>query len=64
MNISPEFYKGERVSEEELEEMMKEADSINLFGKKAVGVAIKKGFLTEKSIIKVCGIEHAVILKV
>lgn len=52
------------MNESKLGEIMKEADSINLFGKKATGVAVKKGFLTEKNIIRVCGIEHAVILKV
>jgi hypothetical protein len=55
---SVKFYQGEEVSEKELEEMFKEADSINLFGNKCVDIAIKKGFASEKSVKLICGIKH------
>ncbi len=61
--IDPAFYKGELVDEIALGELLAEAFSINLFGKKAVDVAIKHGFLTEKGIIRIAGVEHAIILK-
>ena len=62
--IGEKFYKGEAVDAERLGELLSEAVSINLFGKKAVGVAVKQGFLTDKDVIRIAGVEHAVILKV
>ena len=62
--IEPAFYKGEIVKEEKLAELLSGSDSINLFGKKSVGVALKQGFLTEKDITMIAGVEHAIILKV
>jgi len=58
---SERFYKGEEITKKELEEMLSEADSANLFGDKCVGVAEEKGFVGEKSIIKIKGIKHAQI---
>ena len=64
VTIEESFYKGKLIEEEKLAELLSEANSINLFGKKAVGVALKQGFLREEDIIKIQGIEHAIILKV
>ena len=64
VTITERFYKGSETTEDELARMLADAFSINLFGKKAVGVALKHGFLTEKDIIRIAGVEHAVILKV
>lgn len=58
------FYKGEKVDEEKLAEMMRGARSMNLFGPKATKVAMKHGFLTERGIIRIAGVEHAIIFKV
>lgn len=64
LTISEEFYKGEKITEKGLAELMKEATSINLFGKEAVRVALTEGLISEKEVIKVCGVEHAIIIKV
>jgi hypothetical protein len=61
---SVKFYKGEKVTEEELGELFKEADSINLFGNKCVDIAIKKGFASEKSVKLICGIKHTQVYSV
>jgi len=61
---SEKFYAGVEVSESELEKLLEEADSINLFGDKCVNVALKKGFVSEKSIIKIKGIKHAQAYKI
>ncbi|MCR4336007.1 MAG: DUF424 family protein [archaeon] len=62
--INEHFYKGELIDEVKLAELLKEADSINLFGKKSVGVALKKGFITATDVITINGVEHAIIMKV
>jgi len=61
---SERFYKGEEITEKELIKMLKEADSINLFGDKCVDIAIKNGFATEKSVKKICGIKHTQVYTV
>ncbi len=63
VTVDEYFYKGEIVNEQGLAELLKECMSINLFGKKAVGVALKQGFLTEKDIISIAGVWHAIIIK-
>lgn len=63
VSIDEDFYKGEEINEEKLAELLKEANNINLFGKKSVGVAVKQGLLSEKDIIKIEGIEHAIIMR-
>ncbi|HLC36055.1 MAG TPA: DUF424 family protein [archaeon] len=62
-NAKEYFYKGEIVSEKKLAELLREADSINLFGDKPVSVALKEKLLSEKSIKKIQGIPHAQIIK-
>ncbi len=64
VTIEESFYKGTLTDEKKLAELLKEANSINLFGKKSVGVALKQGFLSERDIIRIAGVPHAIILKV
>lgn len=63
IRIEEDFYMGEEITEEKLAELLKEYNNINLFGKKSVGVALKQGLLSEKDIIKIEGIEHAIIMR-
>jgi len=60
---SVKFYSGEDVTEDELIEMFKSADSINLFGNKCVEIALKKGLVSEKSIITIAGQKHAQVYR-
>ena len=64
VTISESFYKGELVDEKKLADLMLGANSINLFGKKTSKVAIEQGFLREADIIRIAGVEHAMIFKV
>lgn len=57
------FYAGEEVTPKQLEEMLKEAESINLVGNKCVDIAIKMGLVSEKGTLKIKGIKHAQIYK-
>ncbi|MFA6268281.1 MAG: DUF424 family protein [archaeon] len=61
IKISQQFYGGEKITPEEFKQMVKEADSINLFGDKCVDIALKEGYVSEKSVRKICGIKHALI---
>lgn len=64
LTINVNFYKGKKVGKKELEKMMDEANSINLFGEKCIKVAIEKGLISEESIIRIDGVPHVQIYKI
>jgi len=64
VTIEESFYRGELVDEHQLKKMIRDANSINLFGNKAIMVAKKQGLISDSDIIRIEGVEHAVILKV
>ncbi len=61
--VSEKFYGNAEISEEVLAELLNEFGSINLVGKKSVGVALNEKIIREKSIIKISGIPHAQIFR-
>ena len=61
--VSEHFFSGEEVSEENLVELMKEADSINFFGNKCVGIGQKEGLISESNVVIIKGIRHAQVYK-
>jgi hypothetical protein len=61
---SEKFYGGEKITEKELEKLLDECNSANLFGNKCVGIAIKKGLASEKSVKLIKGIKHVQIYRV
>ncbi|MCD6479095.1 MAG: DUF424 family protein [Candidatus Diapherotrites archaeon] len=62
-HVSEAFYKGKKVSESELSKLLDEHNNINLIGEKVVSVALKKGLISERSIIKIQGIPHVQIYR-
>ena len=63
-NVSERFYKGEAIKEQELEELLKEFENINLVGEQTIAIAIKSGIVDEKSVIRIGKVPHAQIFKV
>ncbi|HPM86102.1 MAG: DUF424 family protein [Candidatus ainarchaeum sp.] len=61
---SEKFYNGKKITKKELEELLQQADSINLFGNKCVEIALQKQLISEKNIILIKGIKHAQIYRV
>lgn len=61
--VNQTFYGGEKTTEEEMTGLLKEANSINLLGKNSVGVAIREGLISERDVIRIAGIEHAIIMR-
>lgn len=62
--VSEKFFKGEAVTETELEKLLEEADSANFFGNKCVAIAQKKGLISESGVILISGIKHAQIYNI
>jgi len=59
LEITEDFYGGQRVSEEELKPLMKEAYILNIVGKKSVEIAVKLGLVNKEEILVIGGIPHA-----
>lgn len=53
LDLSADFYKGEKVSEDEAEKKCKRAYILNAVGEKSVELIKKLGFADEKNIIKI-----------
>jgi len=63
LEVKEEFYGGNKISAEELEEMIDKAENINLLGKEAVGVALNKGVAHKEDVKVIAGIEHLQVYK-
>ncbi|MDD3084019.1 MAG: DUF424 family protein [Candidatus ainarchaeum sp.] len=61
---SEKFYKEKEINQKDLETLLEEADSINLFGNKCIKIAEKQGLINETQIILINGIKHAQVYKV
>ena len=61
VTISESFYGRETIEHDDLAIIMKQATSINIFGKEMIKAALKEGLVDEDSIMDVAGIPHAQI---
>jgi len=59
LDLSADFFKGEKFSEEDVRKMIKEATFLNLNGEKSVSLGIELGFIDSKNVIRISGIPHA-----
>ena len=64
VEINRAFYEGEPVSEEELEKVLEEATTANLFGEKTIKCAIKCGLIDPDSVIVIDCVPHAQVFRV
>lgn len=62
LDLDSDFYKGENVSEETAENMVKKAYIVNLVGEKSVKMGIRMGLVSEDIVIDVNGVKHAQIV--
>jgi hypothetical protein len=56
--INPNFYKGELVGKEKLQEKLKNAKNINIFGKNSIKVAIELKMAEKDNCMMVGGVPH------
>ncbi|MDQ1253439.1 MAG: uncharacterized protein QG646_2606 [Euryarchaeota archaeon] len=61
IEIRRDFYEGEDVSEEELQNALQKATTANLFGEKTVNCAVKCGIIDPDSVIMIDCVPHAQI---
>ncbi|MDP3729031.1 MAG: DUF424 family protein [bacterium] len=61
LNISELFYKGEEMDKGQILEVLENAISMNLVGKKVIDIALDAGFINDGDIIAIEGVPHAQI---
>ena len=59
LDITERFYKGQEISEDELINILKNSENINVVGEESIKAAIKSGMISENNIIRIKGIPHA-----
>lgn len=59
IDLSSDFYKGEKKTKEEVLKIFERADIINLVGKESVGLAVDAKIISKNWIIKIKGVPHA-----
>ena len=63
IDVSKEFYDGERISVEVLKKYLKNATIANLVGEKTVNCAIKLGVVDLECVMKIKDIPHAQMVR-
>ena len=62
IGVSERFYKGEKKSDQEVLELMKVADNINMVGITCVKLALDNGIISEENIIMIKKIPHVQVI--
>jgi len=63
IDVSREFYGGQRVNVEVFKKYLKDATIANLVGKKTVNCAIKMDLVDPKCILRIKGVPHAQMVR-
>ena len=63
IDVSKQFYDGDRIDEETLEKYLLDATIANLVGKETVACAIKLGLVNPDCILKIKGVPHAQMIR-
>ena len=59
LDLTGEFYKGEEKTTEEIGDLIRNADGVNLVGEESVKLGIEEDVIEEAHVLKVQGIPHA-----
>lgn len=59
IDLTSNFYKGEEKSEEEIGDLLRNADAVNLVGTKSINIGIREGIIDEEHIARIENIPHA-----
>ena len=62
LDLSTDFYNGEEMPIIEIEDLIRNANMLNLVGEKSISFGIKEEIIEESNVIKIAGIPHAEVL--
>ena len=63
INVSKEFYDGERITAKKLKKYLENATIANLVGEETIKCAIKLGLVDPECVIRIKGIPHAQMVR-
>ena len=63
IDVSKDFYDGERIAPEILKKYLEEATIANLVGEVTIKIAIKMGLIDEECVIRIKGVPHAQMVR-
>ena len=64
LDVSERFYKGEKVDEKRVIELLKSGGNLNLVGNEVVGIALKEGIVNLGDVIEIEGVKHVQIYSI
>ena len=64
LRVTERFYKGELKTDAEVKRILADADNANLVGTRAVGIALKEGFIKKEDVVVIQGVPHAQIYNI
>ncbi len=59
LDLTSDFYKGDEMEDVAVGDLMRNADSVNLVGEKAVSLGIQEGIIDKEHVNKIAGIPYA-----
>jgi hypothetical protein len=59
LDLTSDFYKGEERSDQEVGDLIRNADIVNLVGKNAVKLGLQEEVITQDHVVVIAGIPHA-----
>jgi hypothetical protein len=59
IDLRGDFYKGEEKSVQEIGDLMRNADGVNLVGDESIALGLQEGVIDQEQVMKVKGIQHA-----
>lgn len=59
LDLRGDFYKGEERDVQEIGDLMRNADGVNLVGEEAIALGLQEGVIDKEQVMKVKGIQHA-----
>ena len=59
IEVTERFYKGKRVNDEEIKEILKTAKTVNVVGEESVNLCINLGLIEKENVLKIKGVPHA-----
>ncbi|MFC1774862.1 DUF424 domain-containing protein [Nanoarchaeota archaeon] len=59
LDLSSDFYKGDKLTTEETGDLIRNADIVNLVGINSVKLGISEGIIDEANVKEICGIKYA-----
>lgn len=62
LDVKKSFYEGEKRSDVEIGDLMRNADIINVVGNKSIKLALEEELITQEEIKEIQGIPHAQII--